>query len=196
MLTSWRRRDTLADFVSFAGLAAHRRLAADTRNAAVAARLLKQPMLPDPQVINRRVRAILLTRRGRLLLIKRVKPMNGTPYWVAPGGGVEAHDLDLVAALRRELWEELGAKATVLADAFVLEHEKAGKALEESFFVCRLDDYDISLRAGPEFDDPTRGEYIPDEIALRPSALKRINFQTPELRVWLLRNLTWLRAIA
>ena len=151
---------------------------------------------PDAQIINRRVRAILLTGRGSLLLIKRVKPLNGPTYWVAPGGGVESHDLDLEAALRRELWEELGARADMLSLAFVLEHEKAGKTLEESFFVCRLEEYDISQRAGPEFNDPTRGEYIPDEIALETGALQRVRFQTPELRDWLLPNLHWLKAIA
>lgn len=115
---------------------------------------------------NRRVRAILLTGNNSVLFIKRVKPNNPSPYWVAPGGGVEHDDHNLYDTLERELCEELGATATVLNKAFVLKHEKAGKQLEEHFFVCRLHNYDLDKRDGPEFDDPTRGEYIPDEIPL------------------------------
>ena len=143
--------------------------------------------------INQRVRAILLTEDGKVLLIKRVKPNNSAPYWVAPGGGVEGGDADLIAALERELYEELGANAIVLDTAFVLEHQKAGKHLEEHFFICLLQKYDLSKRYGPEFDDPARGEYIPDPIPLDPFALNRINLKTPEMREWMISRLDHLR---
>lgn len=146
-------------------------------------------------IINQRVRAILLTGDGAILMIKRVKPNNADPYWVAPGGGVEWLDLDLNAALERELYEELGADATVLATAFVLEHEKAGKQLEEHFFVCLLRHYDLSKRYGPEFRDSSRGQYLPAFVELDPSQLQAIHFQTPELRDWILRHLDYLRSI-
>ena len=154
-------------------------------------------MLADTRrtsAINRRVRAILLAGDGSLLLIKRVKP-GRAPYWVAPGGGVEWMDLDLIAALERELNEELGADASVLKTAFVLEHEKAGKQLEEHFFVCLLHQFDLSKRYGPEFRDPTRGEYIPEFIPLASAELEAINFKTPELREWMLQHLVYLRGI-
>ena len=80
--------------------------------------------LPQLQPLNRRVRAILLTGRGTMLFIKRIKP-NKPAYWVAPGGGVEHEDEDLMATLHRELFEELGATAKVLDTAFVLRHEKS-----------------------------------------------------------------------
>lgn len=145
--------------------------------------------------INQRVRAILLTQHGTLLFIKRVKP-GGTPYWVAPGGGVEAYDHHLVDALYRELCEELGATVEVLQTGFVLEHEKAGKNLEEHFFICRLVDYDLGLRNGPEFDDPTRGEYLPVEVPLEVEALLALNMKTVELQTWLIAHLDHLRWIA
>ena len=145
--------------------------------------------------VNQRVRAILLTGNDSVLLIKRVKPNNSASYWVAPGGGVELGDLDLIATLERELYEELGASAAVLDTAFVLEHQKAGKQLEEHFFVCRLQDYDLSKRYGPEFSDPARGEYIPEEIPLDPFALRRINLKTPELLDWMLPRLDYLRRL-
>ena len=155
-------------------------------------------MLADTKrtsLINQRVRAILLTGDGSVLMIKRVKPDNSAPYWVAPGGGVERIDIDLIATLERELYEELGAVATVLASAFVLEHKKAGKQLEEHFFVCLLHDFDLSKRYGPEFSDPSRGAYIPEFISLDPAQLGVLYFKTPELHDWMIRHLDFLRSI-
>ncbi len=145
--------------------------------------------------VNQRVRAILLTGNDSVLLIKRVKPGSSASYWVAPGGGVEHQDADLIATLERELYEELGAVATVLETAFVLEHQKAGKQLEEHFFVCRLLNYDLSKRYGPEFNDPARGEYIPEEVPLDAFELCHVNLKTPELRDWMIRKLDYLRSL-
>ena len=145
--------------------------------------------------VNQRVRAILLTGDDAVLLIKRMKPNGSACYWVAPGGGVEQGDADLIATLERELYEELGAAATVLSTAFVLEHWKAGKQLEEHFFLCRLHGYDLSKRYGPEFGDPAKGEYIPEEVPLDPFELRRINIKTPELRDWMIQNLDLLRSL-
>lgn len=136
-----------------------------------------------------RVRAILLTEDNKLLFIKRIKPNSTAPYWVAPGGGVEREDVNLLDALSRELYEELGASYEVLRYAFMLEHIKAEKNLEEHFYICRLHGYDLSLRNGPEFDDPSRGQYIPDKIALTAEAISAINIKTVELQDWLLDNL-------
>ena len=147
------------------------------------------------EIINQRVRAILLTGDGSVLLIKRVKPNRSAPYWIAPGGGVEHSDYDLIAALERELYEELGAIATVVDTAFVLEHEKAGKQLEEHFFVCLLHTYDLSQRYGPEFEDPARGDFIPEAIPLKAAALRRIMFKTPQMRDWMIRRLAYLRRL-
>jgi len=155
-------------------------------------------MLADTKrtsAINQRVRAILLTGDGSVLLIKRVKPDGSSPYWVAPGGGVEHSDIDLIATLERELYEELGAIATVLATAFVLEHRKAGKQLEEHFFVCLLQDLDLSKRYGPEFGDPSRGAFLPEFIPLDPAQLGALYFMTPELHDWMIRHLDYLRSI-
>lgn len=147
----------------------------------------------NPQTVIRRVRAILLTGKESLLFIKRVKP-NRQPYWVAPGGGVE-NDESLLDTLHRELHEELGAQVEVLEHAFILKHSMAGKQLEEHFFICRLVDYDLTLRQGPEFADPQRGEFLPDEVPLLETSLNNIHIKTPQLAQWLLDNLQALRAI-
>jgi 8-oxo-dGTP pyrophosphatase MutT (NUDIX family) len=151
---------------------------------------------PRATGVVRRVRAILLTPQQQLLLIKRVKPNQGIPYWVAPGGGVEVDDYDLESALQRELAEELGATFEILEKAFVLRHEKAGKQLEEHFYICRLGELDLAKRHGPEFGDPQRGEYIPEAIALTPAALSQVDFKTPQLATWLARHLDFLQELA
>lgn len=144
---------------------------------------------------NKRVRAILLTDDHRILFIKRVKPGNRKPYWIAPGGGVESSDASLQDALRRELHEELGAQIEIVDEGFVLRHRMGGKNLEEHFFICRLVDYDLSLRHGPEFKDPARGEYIPDAVPLTAEALSHIYIKTSQLKVWLLSHLSELATI-
>lgn len=143
-----------------------------------------------------RVRSILLTPAGDLMFIKRIKPDKPAPYWLAPGGGVEAWDKSLEDALHRELCEELGATIEILSHEFVLRHEKASKQLEEHFFICRLHHYDLALRHGPEFNDPSRGQFLPDAVPLSRYALNRIHIKTDPLRVWLLHHLAELRAIA
>lgn len=71
-------------------------------------------------VVKRTARAILLDGGSnlRMVLIKRTKP-GLEPYWITPGGGVEPGDTSVVAALHRELDEELGAKITQAVPAFV-----------------------------------------------------------------------------
>ncbi|MEO1645314.1 MAG: NUDIX hydrolase [Chloroflexota bacterium] len=143
--------------------------------------------------VSERVRAILLTNDNRILFIKRIKPNKPDPYWVAPGGGVEGEDDTLLDALERELYEELGATCEVLDVGFELRHQKADKNLYEVFYICRLVDYDLTQRHGPEFDDPARGKYIPDAIELCYESIRALNIKTPELQRWLLKNLYKLR---
>ncbi len=58
-----------------------------------------------------RVRALLVTHDHDLLAIKRIRP-GQDPYWVLPGGGVEAGE-SLETSLARELREEIAAAADV-----------------------------------------------------------------------------------
>jgi double-stranded uracil-DNA glycosylase len=61
----------------------------------------------DEEPIERRaVRALVLDSRGRTLLVRWPRP-GGSPFWIAPGGGVEPGESD-EDTLIRELDEELG----------------------------------------------------------------------------------------
>jgi 8-oxo-dGTP pyrophosphatase MutT (NUDIX family) len=67
--------------------------------------------------LNHRVRALLLTESGKLMLFRRVKA-GLDPYWVMPGGGVESTDTSLEAALHREIRDELGGGVQVICSLY------------------------------------------------------------------------------
>ena len=60
----------------------------------------------EPVVTRRAVRALIVDRDERLLLV-HFQPPGGDAFWTTPGGGVEPGESDL-EALRRELAEEVG----------------------------------------------------------------------------------------
>lgn len=87
-------------------------------------------------IINPRltVRAILIDG-DRLALIKRTK--NGQePYLTFVGGGVEPEDTSLKSALKREIYEEIGATAAIHGDAFWVS--KDSKAIQH-FYIATSD---------------------------------------------------------
>jgi ADP-ribose pyrophosphatase YjhB (NUDIX family) len=117
-----------------------------------------------------------------LLLIKRTWP-GATPYWVLPGGHVEADDLSLRAALIREIREEVGAEPQIIGLLHVISEEH----LREYFYLAHIQSWSEVDRAGPEFDDPDRGEYKLEEVPLTIPALDAISLE-PEQIAALLRN--------
>lgn len=77
-------------------------------------------------VVKRAARAILIDDGQRLLLIRRTKE-GRPPYWTTPGGGVEADDVSVEAAMRRELREEIGADVSAVQQVFLVS-DPAGDA--------------------------------------------------------------------
>lgn len=136
--------------------------------------------------LNRRVRAILRTESGGVLLLKRLRS-GIPPYWVAPGGGIEESDASPLAALEREVAEELGARITIEQRAFILEYlDPAGKGVRQEYYLCRLLEYDLARRSGPELSEAGRGEYIPAEVPLTRAALDPLNIRPDALKAYLL----------
>lgn len=135
----------------------------------------------------RAARAILIDNLGRLVLIRRTKP-GQTPYWTAPGGGVEDTDASVEAALHRELAEELGAGAKDASQVFLFSSPSHGGVDVQHYFVARLDSLDESTRSGPEFDDPSRGGYDLDRVDLRGDDLASIDLKPTALKEFILAN--------
>ncbi|MGV9601367.1 NUDIX hydrolase [Streptosporangium sandarakinum] len=115
-----------------------------------------------------RVRGVLITPAGHLLLIKRIRP-GAAPYWVLPGGGVETDDVSLEAALHRELHEELAGTATICSLIHVIEGDD-----RQHVFLARTHTWDPARRSGPEFADPARGDYVVQEVPLTAAGLAGI----------------------
>jgi 8-oxo-dGTP pyrophosphatase MutT (NUDIX family) len=126
--------------------------------------------------VKKRVRAVLITENGALVTIKRIRPGSRTPYWILPGGGVEPGDRSPEAALHREVREELAGAIEIAALVQVVVY--AGD--QQHIYVARLGPYDFAKRTGPEFNDPERGEHIPEEVPFTAAGLSRINLVPPE----------------
>jgi ADP-ribose pyrophosphatase YjhB (NUDIX family) len=139
-------------------------------------------------VVGRRAaRAILLDSDGRLVLIRRTKP-GQAPYWTAPGGGLEATDASVEAALHRELAEELGAEATGASQVFLFSSPSDSGVAVQHFFVARLTKLDEAARSGPEFDDPSRGGYDLDRVSLQGDDLASVDLRPAALKEFIVAN--------
>lgn len=132
-----------------------------------------------------RVRALLTTPSGDLLTIRRARPGQAA-YSVLPGGGVEDGE-DLEAALARELREEIAGTAEIHSLIYVLDHDGD----RQYIYLARACSWSASAadRSGPEFRDPTRGEYQLQLVTLTAEALRRIDLKPEPLARFLLHLL-------
>jgi 8-oxo-dGTP pyrophosphatase MutT (NUDIX family) len=142
-------------------------------------------------VVKRTARAILIDG-DRLVLIKRTKP-GIAPYWLTPGGGVEMEDADILAALHREIDEELGGKITDPVPAFVdttehLADDGSHGVKVQFFFACRLESMDLSRRHGPEIEQPC-GEYEVVRVPFSRMGLASVDIVPLTLRHYLDANI-------
>ncbi|WP_133150859.1 NUDIX hydrolase, partial [Frankia canadensis] len=139
------------------------------------------------RVVRRTARAILIDPDGRLVLFRRTLPKR-KPYWSTPGGGVDAGDDSIEAALHRELAEELGATVDRVQQVFLTSPPRGGGITVAHFFVCRLVSMDLSLRTGEEFTNPAKGRYDVDRIDLHGKKLSRYPLQPLEVKEFILAN--------
>lgn len=156
------------------------------------------PCMTVRPVVKRTARAILLDGDD-LILIKRTKP-GVDPYWVTPGGGVEAGDATVVDALHREVAEELGAKVSHVVPCFVDTVEHIGTdggatgVKVQHFFLCRLESMDLSLRHGPEVEEPC-GEYEIVRVPFTRVGMASVHLVPLSLRHYLDGNVEGVRAL-
>jgi 8-oxo-dGTP pyrophosphatase MutT (NUDIX family) len=141
----------------------------------------------EPGVARRSARAIIIDDNARLVLIKRTRP-GRAPYWTTAGGGVEESDGSVEAAMRREIFEELGAEAGPASQVFMLSQHTPRGARVQHYFVTRLVRLDLAARNGPEVLDPSRGAYDPDYVELSADGLAGVDLVPAELKDFILAN--------
>ncbi|SCF91950.1 NUDIX domain-containing protein [Streptomyces sp. Ncost-T10-10d] len=126
--------------------------------------------------MNERVRAVLVTADGTMLVIRRTRP--GIPeYWVLPGGGVEPSDESREAALHREIHEEIAGKADIVRLLHTMESDDE----RQLFYLARIATWSFDDRTGPEFSAEGRGEYALEEIPLTMEGLDDIDLKPEEI---------------
>jgi 8-oxo-dGTP pyrophosphatase MutT (NUDIX family) len=131
-----------------------------------------------------RVRAVLVTPGGCLLVIRRDRPGRAT-YWVLPGGHVDPGDQSVEAALSREISEEIGGEADITGLLQVLDSGAGGE--RQYFYLGRITSWDFAARTGPEFSEPGHGTYQLEQIQLTAAGLGAIDLQ-PAAVAGLLRD--------
>lgn len=137
---------------------------------------------PDRDERPKRCRAIICSPDGsKVLGIIRQKP-GRDPYIVYPGGGIEEEDSTAIAAIRRELLEELNLHdEDILLDERVLRFsDEVGGDQFYYLGVAREEFEDLTIH-GPESerDQSISGTYLPAWIPIGQSV--SANFQPPEV---------------
>ncbi|MFB6517669.1 NUDIX domain-containing protein [Streptomyces sp. NPDC056401] len=125
-----------------------------------------------------RVRAILLTTDGTMLVINRIRP-GIPPYQVLVGGGIEPEDVDLEAALLREIREEIAGEAVNLHPFCRLQNDKSET---EHFYLAQILAWNFDDRTGPEFTCDDRGEYLLEEVPLTVESVDALNLMPPQIK--------------
>jgi 8-oxo-dGTP pyrophosphatase MutT (NUDIX family) len=140
-----------------------------------------------------RVRALLFDG-DEIVLFRRKRP--GVPvYWAFPGGGVEKEDADLEAALRRELDEELYARAGALVPLVTVPYrDLLGRPEIQHLYACRLLSMDFGRRHGAEFGNPAKGSYEVVRVPFTVEALSALRIIPEPLGDYVVANVAAIRA--
>ncbi|WP_165989041.1 NUDIX domain-containing protein [Streptomyces sp. YIM 98790] len=137
-------------------------------------------------IVKRSARAILLDGDD-LVLIKRTRP-GREPYWVTVGGGVEDDDPTIEAALRREVFEELGGTLGRAELVHLITDELEHGLGVQHIFAARLERMDLSARTGTEFSKPERGGYEVVRVPFTAESIRGLALMPPELAEFMATN--------
>ncbi|WP_416986147.1 NUDIX hydrolase [Streptomyces sp. T028] len=137
-------------------------------------------------VVKRSARAILLDG-DELVLIKRTK-RGREPYWVTVGGGVEADDTNIEAALHREVYEELGGTVGRSELVYLITDELDDGIGIQHIFAAHLVSMDLTARTGTEFRRPERGSYEVVRVPFTAEAIGELKLMPPQLAEFITAN--------
>lgn len=146
------------------------------------------------EIVKQSARALLFDSEQRLVLIRRTKPEQ-EPYWVAVGGGVEAKDISVEAALHREVLEELGGRIDRVRQVLVITDDLPGGIGIQHVFIARLTSMDLTNRTGAEFTEPGRGTYEVARVPTTRDALIGIHLLPSRLSEFAQANIHCLLAL-
>lgn len=104
------------------------------------------------------------------------------------GGGVEANDATIEAALYREVFEELVGKLERAELVHLLTDELEGGVGVQHIFAARLESMDLAARTGTEFAKPERGGYDVVRVPFTAKAVRELNLMPPKLAEFIAAN--------
>ncbi|PJF29653.1 MAG: hypothetical protein CUN52_07280 [Phototrophicales bacterium] len=138
----------------------------------------------------RRVRAILITEKHTLILIKQLpqKPRQ-QPMWVAPGDSIVPDGADDKHILREALLAQLGVEVKIINLAMQLFMSRW------NFYLCKVVSVNPNRRSPQAIAEHANGLYKVDELRLEEAVIKQKTIQPRALRDYLMANLPMLRVI-
>lgn len=112
------------------------------------------------------------------------------------GGGVEAEDESVEAALHREVFEELGGTVEGAELVYLITDELDGGIGVQHIFAAMLVSMDLAARTGSEFGKPERGGYEVVRVPFTAVAVRELNLMPPQLgefiaSAWLPQSASW-----
>ena len=119
-----------------------------------------------PEITKRQaVRGVIFSGENKIILLKRIK--NGKEFYVFPGGGIDEGETN-EEALRREIFEEVGAKIKDIKFLSTYEMPKQ----HETFYTCTMTSQEEPTGEEHQLNDPNNiYEVYETQISELPSLL-------------------------
>lgn len=115
----------------------------------------------EKQAIKTAVVGCIIDAEKRVLLARRkVEPFGG--QWVMPGGKIE-HGESIVAALHREVCEEVGIDIRIDGLIDVFEHIGVGDG-DEHYVILYYRAHPLSLELTPDGSECSEARWVPEQL--------------------------------
>jgi 8-oxo-dGTP pyrophosphatase MutT (NUDIX family) len=135
--------------------------------------------------IRRGARAVLIDGEGDLLLMRRYK--KGETYLTTVGGGIDPEDRSPEDAMRREVFEELGAVVGASPLIYVLTAPFNDVLMMQYFYLARVLGMNWDARTGSEYKGDKAANYQPYSTPWNAD-LAGLDLRPMELRDYLVQN--------